>query len=429
MNKIVLFIAVMMIAANIHSADALPRARSVIEIWMWGGPSQLDTFNPKPNAGKDYNNGLKAIPTNVPGISICETLPLLAKQADKYSIIRSMTHGINGHETATYMMQTGREPGSGIVFPSIGAMIARAKIENGLYKGKLPAYISLTKNKGRFSECGFLSPRYKPMATGGNPNGGIFQVEGIVARGMTPERIARRKKLLASLDTLGKALPDNQELKDFDSSGNDAYELISGDAAKAFKLDLEPKNVRDRYGRNTFGQACLAARRLVESGVPYITINAQGWDTHKKHFDAMKRQLAEMDQGISALLQDLSERGLLDTTIVWWSGEFGRTPKIDWSEPWNGGRGHYARCFTSVVAGGGFKGGYVVGESDERAENVVSRPVYPANQLGSICELAGLDPDSPLANPMGLDLKVMPESDKGKGRLKEIYKNVQEINK
>ena len=181
--------------------------------------------------------------------------------------------------------------------------------------------------------------------------------------------------------------------------------------------------MRERYGRNSFGQACLAARRLVEAGVPYVTINYKGWDTHKQHFEIMRRKLPEMDRGMAALLEDLDGRGLLDTTIVWWSGEFGRGPKVDWQPPWNGGRSHYGRCFSAVVAGGGFKGGHIVGASDAKGETVAERPVYPVDLIGSIYELLGIDPEGPLPNSVGVTAQVLPsgeEAGKVGGRLYEI---------
>jgi uncharacterized protein (DUF1501 family) len=164
------------------------------------------------------------------------------------------------------------------------------------------------------------------------------------------------------------------------------------------------------------------ARRLVERGVPYVTINYKGWDTHKQHFQTMQRTLPQMDQGMAALLQDLSDRGLLETTIVWWGGEFGRTPKVDWTPPWNGGRGHWGSCFSSVIAGGGFQGGRVVGASDDKGAFVAERPVHPQDLIGSIYQMLGIDPDGPLPNPLGRDLKVMPSADDGpgRGRLKEL---------
>ena len=404
----------------VRSASLNPKAKSVIQIWMWGGPSHLDTFDPKPEAGDDYCGPFKKpITTNADGIRIGELLPLLAQQADKYSIIRSMTHGNNSHETASYIVQTGREPGR-LVYPSVGAVVSLFKGYDRGYKGLVPPYIVLTQPQGRFSEAGFLGPRYKPFATGGDPSRTPFAVEGIVAKGISDERQRSRRQLLHNLDSLGKAMPDNPQFEKFDQCEENAYGMMFGDARKLFDMSDEKDEIRDRYGRNTFGQSCLIARRLVENGVPYVTINYKGWDTHKQHFEAMRRMLPEMDAGMATLLQDLADRGLLDSTIVWWSGEFGRGPKIQWDSPWNGGRSHYGKCFSAVVAGGGFKGGRVVGSSDEKGEEVAGRPVYPADLNGSMYTLLGIDPDGPMPNPRGLDVKVMPASDKGAGRLTEI---------
>ena len=397
-------------------------ARSVIEIWVWGGPCQLETFDPKPNASNDYNGGYKAIPTNVPGIEISEFWPRMAKIADKYSIIRSMTHPHNGHETATYLMQTGRMPGGGTVYPAIGAVIAMFKRKE--YRGDIPPYVILTVPKGRFSEVGFLSQEFSPLVTGGDPNASRFMVDGIVPPGgLTREEQKARFDLLGALDSFGREAGEMAALKEFSEAGQAARRIVEGDGAKVFDLAQESNEVRDRYGRNTLGQSCLVARRLVEAGVPYITINAQGWDTHKRHFEIMKNKAAEMDKALSALITDLSERNLLDSTIIWWTGEFGRRPKVDWEAPWNGGRNHYAKCFTSLVAGGGFAGGKVVGASDETASNVVSRPVTPQDMLGSIYELCGIDPDGPLPNPIGLKTTVLPPQSQY-GRLREIYREL-----
>jgi hypothetical protein len=400
------------------------KARSVIQIWMWGGPSHLDTFDPKPAAGYDYCGPLdKPIPTNVDGVMIGELLPLLAKQADKYSIIRSMTHGINGHETAAYMVQTGRPPGGRTVYPCVGAVVSLFKGYNAGYRGLIPPYIVLTQPQGRFSEAGFLGSRYKPFATGGNPAQTPFAVEGVVAPGVTEKRQKDRRDLLHRLDALDRAAQGDEALEAFDQAEEGAYELILGDAGKVFDLSQETSELRDSYGRTTFGQACLVARRLVERGVPYVTINYGGWDTHKQHFQTMRRKLPEMDKGMATLLQDLSDRGLLDSTIVWWSGEFGRTPKVQWEPPWNGGRGHYGKVFSAVLAGGGFKGGRVVGASDDKGEEVKDRPVYPCDLIASMYELLGIDGNAKLPHPQGLDVRVTPTAAEGvtaAGRLKEI---------
>ncbi len=410
----------------LHAQNAArpAKAKSVIQIWMWGGPAHLDMFDPKPAAGYDYCGPLdKPIPTNVNGIVISELLPLLAKQADKYSIIRSMTHGVNAHETASYIVQTGRMPGGRDTFPGVGSVVSLFKGYNAGYNGLIPPYIVLTQLQGRFSEAGFLGSRYKPFATGGDPAQSRFAVEGVVSQNISDKRQQDRRELLHKMDTLGQVIGNNSLLQAFTRTEEEAYGLILGDSGKVFDLSLEKNEMRDRYGRNTFGQSCLAARRLVENGIPFITINSQGWDTHRQHFQTMRQKLPQMDQGMSALLEDLSDRGLLESTILWWSGEFGRTPRIQWEAPWNGGRGHWGDVFSAVVAGGGFKGGHIVGASDERGEQVKERPVYPVDLIGSMYMLLGIDPDEKLPHPDGLQVHVMPDASEGVkmgGLLKEI---------
>ncbi len=388
---------------------ATGKAKSVIQIWMWGGPAHLDTFDPKPEAGGDYCGPLDhPIETNVSGIRICELLPLLARQADKFSLIRSMTHGLNAHETASYTVQTGRLGGGHDVYPSVGAVVSLFKGYNAGYQGLIPPYIVLTQPQGRFSEAGFLGSRYKPFATGGDPAQTRFAVEGVVAPGITDQRQRDRRDFLHQMDTLAQALPGSPEVAALKQTEQQAYELILGDAGKVFDLAQEKQELRDRYGMTTFGQSCLVARRLVERGVPYITINYQGgWDTHKQNFQVMRQRLPQMDKGLATLLEDLAGRGLLDSTIVWWNGEFGRTPKVDWSAPWNGGRGHWGAVFSALLAGGGFKGGQVVGSSDARGEEVKSRPVYPADLIASIYHQLGIDPAASLPHPAGLPVRAI----------------------
>jgi uncharacterized protein (DUF1501 family) len=411
------------LAAATGTSPDRPKAKAVIQIWLSGGPSHLDTFDPKPEAGNDYAGPLKAIPTNVSGIRIGELLPELAKLADKYSLIRSMTHGNDGHETATYIVHTGRMPGGRDVYPSIGAVVSLFKGYNAGYQGLIPPYVVLTQPLGRFSEVGFLGARYKPFATGGNPTAGRFAVEGVVTPGISDQQQQERREFLHKMDSLGQAMQGDPQLTAIAQAEKQAYDLILGDAGKVFDLAQEKDELRDSYGRNTFGQSCLAARRLVEKGVPYVTINHGGWDTHKENFQAMRRKLPELDKGLAGLLLDLSQRGLLDSTIVWCCGEFGRTPKIAWEAPWNGGRHHYGKVFSVLVAGGGFQGGHVVGASDAKGETVKDRPVYPGDLIGSIYELLGMDPDGKLPHPLGLDVHLTPSAAEGVkmgGRLKEI---------
>ncbi len=399
--------------AKPDKAPAKVKAKSVIQIFLWGGMSHNDTWDPKPDSGSEYLGEFdEVIPTNVEGIQLGALFPELAKQADKYSLIRSMTHGINGHETAAYLMQTGHSPGERLAYPSVGAVFALFKSPE--YKGMIPPYVVLTKPAGRFSEEGFLGPKFKPFATGGDPNAARFEVEGVVARGITDERQEARRALREKMDVMGATMAASPQIAAAREAKEAAYELILGAGKEVFDLSKEEPELRDRYGRHTFGQECLVTRRLVETGVPYITINYPGgWDTHKNHFATMKRQTPQLDQGLAMLLQDLSDHGLLESTLVWCCGEFGRTPKVNWEPPWNGGRGHYGKVFTVLVAGGGFKGGCVVGSSDEVGAEVKERPVYPVDLMGSIYHLAGIDPNATLPHPMGLEAHVLPSASEG----------------
>jgi hypothetical protein len=386
------------------------KAKSVIQIWLWGGPSHLDTFDPKPDAGVDYCGKYnKAIATNVDGIQLCQALPELAKIADKYSLLRGMTHGNNGHETASYMVMSGTKPVDGVVNPSVGSVVSLKKGYDAGYTGLIPPYVTLVQPQGRFSEAGFLGGRYKPFSTGGDPTKTPFAVEGIVARGISEERQRRRRELLIDLDTFGHTMASDPMVLKMDQNREDAYSLILGEAKKTFDLAGEPDKVRDAYNRNSFlGMSCLQARKLVEAGVPFITINSPKWDTHKKHFEAMQRMLPDLDRALSTLLNDLDERGLLETTIVWVGGEFGRGPKIQLEAPWNGGRSHYGKAFSHLVAGGGFKGGQVVGKTDARGENVIERKIYPWDLTASIYELMGIDPFGTLPHPEGKTAYISP---------------------
>jgi uncharacterized protein (DUF1501 family) len=400
------------------------KAKAVIQIWLWGGPPHLDTFDPKPDAGNDYCGPLaKPIETNVKGIRICEMLPALAKQADKYALIRSMSHGVNAHETASYLVQTGRQSGDGMVYPSVGAVVSLFKGYDAGYKGLVPPYIVLTEPQGRFSEAGFLGAKCKPFATGGDPGQARFTVEGVAAEGISDDRQRARREYLQKLNTLEHAMQGDTRLVASAKCEQQAYDMILGDGSKIFDPAQEKNDLRDRYGRNTFGQACLVARRLVERGVPYVTINFKGWDTHKQNFQTMRQKLPQLDGGLATLVQDLSERGLLDSTIVWCGGEFGRTPKVQWEPPWSGGRGHWGQAFSTLIAGGGFKGGRVVGASDKRGEEVKERPVHPCDLIAAIYEQLGIDPEGKLPHPQGKVVGVMPSAADGVttgGRLKEI---------
>ena len=385
------------------------KAKSVIQVWMWGGPCHIDTFDPKPEAGYDfcgpYNSPIK---TNVDGIRIGQLLPNLAKCADKYSILRSVCNGQNAHETAAYLTQTGRMPGR-YVFPCAGAVVSKFKGYDAGYNKMIPPYIVMTQPQGRFSESGFLGAKYKPFATGGDPSRIPFAVEGIIAPGISRDRQKIRRKILESMNTFNTSLASSGYLKQADSAIDQAYNLVLGDAGQVFDISKEPEEIRKAYGYDKFANSCLIARRLVEYGVPYITINYGGWDTHKGHFEEMGRKLPSTDRAIAALINDLDKRGLLESTIVWVTGEFGRGPKIMWEPPYFGGRGHWGDAFSMLLAGGGFKGGQVVGKTDKRGENVEERYISPGDVIGSIYSNLGIDPDATLTTPQGDVVRIVPD--------------------
>lgn len=436
----VLNAAGLMIASRLYAAETAKandaqsqtlapeaKAKAVIQIWLAGGPPHTDTFDPKPDSGSTYTGPLGSTSaTNVPGIRIGQLLPELSKIADKYSLVRSMTHGQNGHETASYLTQTGRMPGR-LVYPAAGAVVTAFKgfpeTDQQQEENLIPPYIVLTRPQGRFSEAGFMGIKYKPFATGGDPNAARFAVEGIIAPDLSEDQQLQRRELLSELNSLKRAVNRDPRLSIAEQSRQRAYDLIVGDAGSVFDLGKEKDEMRTRYGRTKFGQSCLAARRLIENGSKFVTINHGGWDTHKDHFGSMRRKLPELDRGLGALIADLDDRGLLSSTIVWCIGEFGRTPKVAAESPWNGGRHHFGAVFSTLVAGGGFKGGQVVGESDARGETVKDRPVYPGDLIGSMYELLGIDPEASLPHPMGEFVRATPGEDEGMksgGRLKEI---------
>lgn len=420
-----ILIFALLLSSSLYAEQITPKARSVIFIYLDGGPSQTDTFDPKPNAGRDYaGNYRQPIETNVKGVFIGEKLPRLAKMADKYSIIRSMTHNTNAHETGHYYMTTGDMTKGAVVYPSYGAVIAYFKEHE--YRGDLPIYVTLTEASTRFNESGFLGPKYKSFETGGNPSSPKFSVEGIINSDIADSELTTKRTLLYALDSLSEGIDrGNAQVVALDEYRDKTYSLILGDAREVFNLSGVPAVEHERYGRTPFGQSCLVAERLVKEGVVFVSVRFKGWDTHKEHFARMDERLNELDKGVSSLLEDLQRDGLLDSTIVLVGGEFGRTPKIGWEPPWNGGRGHFGAAFSYLVAGGGFVGGNVIGVTDNRGEKVIERPVYPCDLIGSVYYLMGIDPKSTIFNPAVGDIPVLPTLGKdglSGGLLKEIMR-------
>lgn len=410
-----LYLTLILLLAICFGTEA-QRAKSVILVYLDGGPAQTDTFDPKPEAGRNYHGSYKGVcKTNVEGIEIGEKLPLLATMADKYSLIRSMTHGSNAHETGHYAMITGDTSGGAVVYPSFGAVISYMLRDT--YKGILPCYISVTSANSRFNEGGFLGNEYKSFDTGGKPESAQYEVEGLINQYTDRERMGKRMELL---DKFESRPMDKQQI---DSLRDINMEFIWGESREIFNLANEPDSVRQRYGKSRLGQSCLVARRLVEAGVPFVNVRTTGWDTHKKHFQKMNTMLPQLDKALSALIADLDSRGLLDSTIVLCGGEFGRSPKVLWEAPWNGGRAHFGAAFSYLVAGGGFQGGKVLGKSDKTGEKVAERPVRPCDLIGTVYLLMGIDPYGTLPHVSEGNLPILPsllEKGKSKGLLYEI---------
>lgn len=383
------------------------QAKSVILIYLDGGPSQTDTFDPKPAAGRDIVGQLKGVAkTNVPGIELGEKFHLLAQQADKFSLIRSMTHGIFAHETAHYAMITGDLSKGSVVYPSFGSVIAYKKKES--YKGVLPPYISLVSANSRFNEGGFLGNEYKSFDTNGIPEKGVFEVDGIVNSLVNEAAFSARMDLLNSFESKSQLAENKNIQQHIQQLRSKNVEIIRGETRKVFDLSTETDDMRRLYGMTRIGQSCLVARKLVEAGVPFINVRTTGWDTHKAHFPRMNDMLPELDKALAALLSDLDAKGLLKNTIVLCGGEFGRTPKVLWEAPWNGGRAHYGTAFSYLVAGGGFRSGMVLGATDKTGENITERKVYPCDLIATVYQLMGIDPSGTLPHKTEGDLPLLP---------------------
>lgn len=390
--------------AQAAPAKAPVRAKSCIVLWMGGGPSQPDTFDPKPDSPVAYRGPFGAIETNVPGTFIGEHLPKLAQQADKYSILRSMTHPSPSHGIAQHSMLTGNVLARGTVNPSYGSVVSKELPQDS----SIPSYVSIPKAPD-YAGGGLLGGGYQPLAVGNDPNNKNFSVRGLtLPKRLTVDRLDHRRKMLAAVDTLQREQELDPQFGVLDSFYQRSYDMITAPVVKkAFDINSEKPELRERYGRNTFGQSCLLARRLVESGVKFVHVDRGGWDTHRRNFESLKGKLPELDKGFSTLLEDLSERGLLESTMVVWMGEFGRTPKIDWAAQWQGGRHHFSRTFTTVVAGGGFQGGRVVGSSGPLGENVEDRPILPWDLGATMFENLGVSWDKTY-NDRGRNIRVLP---------------------
>jgi hypothetical protein len=411
-------------AAAPVAASSFGRAKSCILLFMWGGPAHQDTWDMKPEAPSEVRGEFRPIPTNVPGIQICEHFPQLSQRTDRLAIVRSMTHNNADHLTSTHFMLTGLAPPASserrAEWPHIGAVLSKL----GRAHGALPPFVSMRpklendvprfveQSRGQFA--GWLGPIHDPFTIDRDPSRPDFSIGQLQLNPELPlSRLQERRSLLETLDrrlNSGAATFAAQDV-----SFHRAIQLITSaaDQQGAFDLEREPAKVRERYGMNAHGQSVLLARRLVEHGVPLVTVYwpSDGiknvsvyWDTHSRNFiDLRQRLMPVADQAFSALLDDLSDRGMLDETLVVWTGEFGRTPRVGQRNSDAGagrdGRDHWAGCFTSVLAGGGMKGGYVYGRSDQHAAFPAENPVDPQDLVATVYHALGV-PENQLLHDM-----------------------------
>ncbi len=394
-----------------------PRAKSVIFLFQWGGPSQLDTFDMKPDAPSTIRSPYRPISSSADGIQVCELLPEMAKRMHHVSLIRTMTHTMKNHASAGYYALSGHEPPSDDqrlrdsldLYPAYGSVVDHlAPNTNGMPTFVAYPHVIRDGSIVPAQHASFLGKRHDPLLVLEDPNDPNFNLPELsLPNGLSVERMQRRRELQKLVDQQARLLDFSAEAQGFDDYYQRAISMLtSGEVRSAFDLSDEADAIRDRYGRTSYGQSCLLARRLVESGVKFVTVyfsnsiggrrvNEGGWDTHGFDNTRMykivdKYQLPLTDQTLPTLLDDLEERGLLDETLVVWMGEFGRTPNINKNES----RDHWPQCYTALLAGGGVKGGFVHGTSDEAAKFPAEKPVTPEDLAATIFQLLGIDPNT-----------------------------------
>ncbi len=364
------------------------KAKRCILLWMQGGPSHIDTFDPKPDAPAEIRGEFGTIPTTLPGVRFCDPLPMLAKQTDKLAIIRGHDPKNGSHGVADHLMMSGHKFNASLPFPCFGSVVAK---ERGYERGMLP-FVQLGKSiDRRFNGgiAGFLGDEFNPFEVPDDASSPTFKVRDLAINGDAERvRLDRRYAMLADLENYQKNTESSGVEKARDEFYEKAHGIITGpNAKKAFDLGQESEKTRDRYGKNSLGQGCLLARRLVESGVQFVTVTDGGWDTHTNNFRSLKdRLLPRVDRGLSALVEDLSTRGLLDDTLVVWFGDFGRTPKVNPTA----GRDHWSTSGVAVMAGGGLKVGQTVGATNSLAEYVTDNPVGPQDIAATIYHVMGV---------------------------------------
>lgn len=385
--------------------QSLPgKAKSAIFINLTGGPSHMDTFDLKPNAPSEYRGEFNPIATNVPGMEISEHLPNLAQCADKFSILRGVSHTLAAHALGQEYVISGNRPLPSLSYPSIGSIVA-----NELAAPQdLPSFVAVPRTN---MAGGFLGVKYNPLNTASTPAiGRPYTVRGVsIDSDNALNEARRREKLLGNLDVAFKGYEKSSQLiEGLDEFGQKAFDVMTSPTAKkAFDISQESPAFAEKFGETPLGGSALLALRLVEAGTRFVTLTYGGWDTHNSNWERLKdRQLPPLDQALSALLVGLEERGLLESTAVIVTGEFGRTPKIN-DRPPSAGRDHYPRCMFMVMAGGGIKGGQVVGESDENAMGPKNEAITPDDAAASLYHAFGIDHTKEYHTPSGRPIMIV----------------------
>ena len=387
------------------------RAKSVVLVFLGGGLSHHDSFDPKPEAPDDVRGKYTTIDTAVPGLRIGEKLPMMAKVMDRLTLVRSGAHNNDHHETATNWVLSGRFGTPFGDYPAVGAVVAH---ETG-FSGTVPPYVAVPRNPSFTWELGksaFLGGRYESFKAG-DPNQANYRVQDLQVD-VSAEKAARREALLRAVDGLAKRVEGNDAVATYDEFHARAREMVlSAEARHAFAIDREPDKLRDRYGRTTAGQSLLLARRLVEGGVRFVTVNYAGWDHHANIFPGLDKKLPEFDRAVSALIEDMDTRGTLDDTLVVVMGEFGRTPKFNK----DAGRDHWGQAASLLFAGAGVRRGFVLGKTDKHGAYTTQRPVSPADVAYTILDSLGIDPRKQLRTPDGRPLEILDQGD----AVKELF--------
>ena len=376
-------------------------AKGIIHIFLPGGIAHQESFDPKPYAPAEYRGPFGAINTKIPGVQFGEKLPELAQMADKMTIIRSMSHGEAAHERGTHNMFTGYRPSPALEYPSYGSVISH---EMGS-KNNLPPYVCVPSVPNEFAGSGYLSSAYGPFALGSDPANGNFQVRDLnLPKGCDEFRFSRRRSLLETVDSHFRAMEKSDAIDAMDAFYQHAYKLISSEKAReAFNLKAEPDALKDEYGRNEAGQRMLLARRLIEAGTRFVSLTVGGWDHHDNIKGAFEGQMPRVDKAIATLIRDLERRGMLESTLVMVTTEFGRTPKINPT----GGRDHWPSVFSVMMAGGGFKQGYVHGSSDALGGGVDTDGVTVEDLSTTIYNQIGITSDKELMAPGGRPIEIV----------------------